>query len=278
MELTEVAGTQVTLLLGSDVPELTVPLETRHGPKGSSVGVRTRIGWTLTGRLPGHIQECESVCKVHVATPDEELNETVKTWWRTENSGCRYDNDTQRSVEDERVMKFLDESTRKVDGRYEVPLIWRDDTVEVPDNFAAATQRLNFLEKKLNRNPELAERYRKTIDMDMEKGYIKNLTKEEATASAMHKWSNGQMANGLPRHPVLNPKKPEKVRRVCDAAAKFQGSLLNNQLLNGPDLLNNLVGIFMRFREEKIALSGDIKAMFNQVAVPEEDQASLRFL
>ena len=73
LELTEVAGTQVTLLLGNDVPELIVPLETRHGPKGSPIGVRTRIGWTVTGHLPGHIQECESVCKVHVATPDEEL-------------------------------------------------------------------------------------------------------------------------------------------------------------------------------------------------------------
>ena len=89
LELTEVEGNQVTLLLSSDVAELTVPLEIRHGPKGSPVGVRSRIGWTVTGRVPGYIQEQESVCKVHVATPDEELNETVKTWWRTENFGCR---------------------------------------------------------------------------------------------------------------------------------------------------------------------------------------------
>ena len=124
LELTEVAGTQVTLLLGSAVAELFVPLEIRRGPKGSPAGVHTRIGWTVIGRVPGFVQRQESVCKVHVATLDEELNETVKTWWRTQNFGCRYDNDTQRSVEDERVMKFLNESTRKVDGRYEVPLIW----------------------------------------------------------------------------------------------------------------------------------------------------------
>ena len=78
LKLAEVAGTQVTLLLGSDVAELIVPLEIRHGPKGSPVGVCTRIGWTVTGRVPGYIQEQESVCKVHVATLDEELNETVK--------------------------------------------------------------------------------------------------------------------------------------------------------------------------------------------------------
>ena len=34
----------------------------------------------------------------------------------------------------------------------------------------------------------------------------------------------------------------------------------------------------MPFREEKVALSGDIEAMFNQVAVPEAYQVSLRFL
>ena len=107
--------------------------------------------------------------------------------------------------------------------------------------------------------------------MDLEKGYIKRLTKEEAGAPVTRKWY-------LPHHPVVNPKKPGKVRRVCDAAAKFQGSSLNSHLLSGPDLLNNLVGIFMQFREEKEALSGDIEAMFNQVAVPEADQGALRFL
>ena len=34
----------------------------------------------------------------------------------------------------------------------------------------------------------------------------------------------------------------------------------------------------MRFQEEKVVLSGDFEATFTQVATPEEDQASLRFL
>ena len=82
----------------------------------------------------------------------------------------------------------------------------------------------------------------------------------------------------LPHHPDVNPKKPGNVRRVCAAGAKFQGSSLNSHLLRGPDLLKNLVGTFMRFREEKVALSGDIEAMFNQVVVPNADQVALRFL
>ena len=175
----------------------------------------------------------------------------------------------EHSVEDERVMKFLNESTRKVDGRYEVPLIWCDKNVNLPDNFPAAARRLEFLKKR--RSPELATNYKETIDIDLRKGYFKRLTKEEAGAPVTRKWY-------LPHHPVVNPKKPGKFPRVCDAAAKFQGSSLNSHLLSGPDFLNNLVGIFMRFRKDKVALSGDIEAMFNQVAVPEADQGALRFL
>ena len=78
-----------------NVPELIVPLETRCGPKSCPVGVRTKLGWTVTGRPPGYIEDGEPVYKVHIATPDELLHETVKRWWRTENFGCRYDCDVQ---------------------------------------------------------------------------------------------------------------------------------------------------------------------------------------
>ena len=38
----------------------------------------------------------------------------------------------------------------------------------------------------------------------------------------------------VPLHPVENPNKPGKVRRVCNAASKFRGLSLNNNLLTGP--------------------------------------------
>ena len=49
----------------------------------------------------------------------------------------------------------------------------------------------------------------------------------------------------LPHHPVVNPKKPGKVRGVANAAANFRGQSLNSNLITGPDLLNNLVGILL---------------------------------
>ena len=46
----------------------------------------------------------------------------------------------------------------------------------------------------------------------------------------------------LPHHPVLNPNKLGKVRRVCNSASKYKDICLNDKLLAGPDLLHGLIG------------------------------------
>ena len=65
----------------------------------------------------------------------------------------------------------------------------------------------------------------------------------------------------------VSPQKPDKVRVVFDCSAKYQGASLNDQLLQGPDLTNMLVGVLTRFRQEQIAFMSDIEAMFHQVRV-----------
>ena len=40
----------------------------------------------------------------------------------------------------------------------------------------------------------------------------------------------------------------------------------------GPGLIGNLLGVFLRFREEPIAFVGDISKMYLQIELPEEDK------
>ena len=54
--------------------------------------------------------------------------------------------------------------------------------------------------------------------------------------------------------------------------------LLNNALLTGPDLLQSLIHILIRFRQYPYAVSADIEGMFLQVGVIPDDRPSLRFL
>lgn len=81
-----------------------------------------------------------------------------------------------------------------------------------------------------------------------------------------------------PHHGVVHPNKPGKVRVVFDAAAKYKGISLNDNLLPGPDLLNNLVSVLLTFRTNRYAIMADIEKMFYQVKVSRIEQDALRFV
>ena len=49
-------------------------------------------------------------------------------------------------------------------------------------------------------------------------------------------------------------------------------------MLPRSDLTSQIVGILLRFREEQIAVTGDVEAMYHQMKVPENQRCFLRFL
>ena len=57
-----------------------------------------------------------------------------------------------------------------------------------------------------------------------------------------------------------------------------QGKSLNEHLLKGPDFLNNLVGVLLKFRERQFIIIGDIAQMFHEVQVLPANRDALRFL
>ena len=82
----------------------------------------------------------------------------------------------------------------------------------------------------------------------------------------------------LPHHGVYHRNKPGKIRVVLDLSAEYKGTCLNKELLPGPDLTNQIIGLLLRFREEHVGVMGDIEAMFHQVKVPDTQCSFLKFL
>ncbi|XP_043243765.1 uncharacterized protein LOC122392683 [Amphibalanus amphitrite] len=273
LSLSQYDGGCVTLLLGANVLEAVLQREVRSGRPGQPVAIRTDLGWALTGSISTIVpSSMRQVCYVRPQRQDEEpLVEAVKEWWTTESFGTRFERDSTRSREDDRAISILEASTRKIDGRYEVHQLWRAEDIVLPNNKSAVIPRLQALERKLERQPEVAEAYRKTIAQYLEDGHARKLTEEMAKDADRRRWF-------LPHHAVLNPNKPRKVRVVFDAAASYRGTSLNNQLLSGPDLLQSLPGVLLRFRERAVAVSGDIRQMYHQIRMAEVDQPAMSFL
>ena len=83
----------------------------------------------------------------------------------------------------------------------------------------------------------------------------------------------------ISHHEVLRPEsKSTPVRIVFNASAMFKGHQLNDYWLKGPDLLNDLFGVVLRFRENQVAFIGDISKMYHRILIPEMDQHVHRFL
>ena len=65
---------------------------------------------------------------------------------------------------------------------------------------------------------------------------------------------------------------------MFDGAASFKGASLNDAVLSGSNLLNNLVDVLIRFRLGKFACMADLSKCFFQVAMPENQQKLFRLI
>ena len=205
----------VEMILGQDVYEYICPLEyCQDKSQKSPFAVRLPIGWVLSGPLPastGLISTC-----LHCNIEDVSLVEQVKSWYELESYGT-YKQVDARSSDDKRANKILEASTIHDGDRYAVGMPWAEDHSQLPNNYYSALAQLKSLEKRLDKDTNLRALYAKNIQEDFDKGYVIKVNTHDCTNRSAREWY-------LPHHPVINPNKPGKFRRILNGAAKFHGS------------------------------------------------------
>jgi len=184
----------------------------------------------------------------------------------------QYDGKTTMSQDDKQALSIMEETVQLKDGHYEMALPWKHSPPHLSNNKVVAEHRLKLLKRRLSRDPALSKMYSEFLVNLLNKGYARKVHKE------VFDHSNDMISWYLPHHPVFHPQKPGKVRVVFDCSARYKGTSLNDQLLQGPDLTNSLTGVLTRFRQEPVALMSDIEAMFHQVHVLPKDCDALKFL
>ncbi|CAL8068955.1 unnamed protein product [Orchesella dallaii] len=147
-------------------------------------------------------------------------------------------------------MKMVEKRTCKIDKRWETTLLRRSEPVQFPNIYSAALRRLNYVEHKMGRDSNFKMQYSQRVQYYLENGYERILHDDEAKECSPKTWF-------LPYFGTVHPNKPGKVRIVFDTAAKVDGISLNSMLLTGPVLLTSLPRVLIKFRQRRIAFTGE---------------------
>ena len=235
----------VNLLIGADVPELFCIYSARRGPRGTPCAIETPLGWSLLG--PSLSPSQGSNCTVNFIVK-KDATEMVARMWETEFEPGTSIFDDSFSKEDRLAHTLMQSEICTIDGHYQLPLLWKEPYKnQLLNNLPLAQRRLTSLKRRLQRDDNLRVKYAEVVESYLSKGYAREVQQAYLTESNDPIWY-------LPHHPVTNVHKPEKVRVVFDCAAKYHGLFLNDTLMKGPTFMNNLVGVLIGFRKNRIAL------------------------
>ncbi|XP_062585367.1 uncharacterized protein LOC134247040 [Saccostrea cucullata] len=232
----------IELLIGRDLITAHHVLDQRIGTDVLPFGQKLPLGWVIIGNV------CLE-CDIFTRLPCDEK--------------------PGLSIEDKKFLHFMESSFhRSSDGFWEEPLPFREGRQPLPDNRSMALHRAKSFDANLRSNTEKKKQVIEFVEKLLQNEHAELAPKLPVN---VERWY-------LPMFAVFHPKKPESIRVVFDSSAKYQDVSLNSVLLQGPDLLNSLVGILFRFRQEKVAITMDVQHMFYNFKVPEEQRCYLRFI
>ena len=254
----------VGLLIGYDCSEALTPREVVAGKSNEPYGIRTDLGWSIIGTA--NVNSGRSF--YHRVAVKEVLLVTLAEVIRVLESDFHEKVDGKiTSQEDLQFLKIMEEGIKRAEiGHYDMPLPFKERLL-LPDNHSTALTRLEHLNRRSLKAVKYKEDYIKFVNKILSRGDAK-----EAPAVDREdvKWY-------IPHHGVYHLKK-NKIRVVFDYSAKCKGTSLNDHLLSGPNLTNNLIGVLCRFRRYPYAITCDVEKMFHQFVVHKEDRDYLRFL
>ncbi len=161
------------------------------------------------------------------------------------------------SEDDKKALAILAEA-KKMGKQYGSRCLWNPDLdrSQLKNNYFYALQRLKNVERsKHYRNEDVRKGFIDEVDSWQEEEYTEAVEDEKPHL--------GKGKFYLPIFPIVRfDKETSQVRPVVDAKARHAGHSLNDFILSGPNLINDIVAVLFRFRLYPIALAGDVSRFF----------------
>ena len=280
-ELPNTASLKIGILVGGNCPRAIEPLKTIASQDDGPFAYKTKLGWCVVGPICSPRSKSVSCCRISVNS-NGRSNHLLVEEPRIKDSGIEtmlknlhsIDSVPETRMSDFEVfsqddLHFLEivESSEFIDGHYHVPLPFRNENIIFPNNLPLAQKRLSLLKKKFESSSKFHSDYVGFVNKIIDKGWCQEVSSPYPEGQNWY----------IPHHGVYHPTK-NKIRVVFDCSSSYKGFCINKELMHGPDLANHLIGVLMRFRQEHVAFTADIEAMFYQIKIPEGQRRFHQFL
>lgn len=246
----------IDLLLGANHYNEIMLEGVKKGDRDAPLAQETVFGWILTGMTETQVATNHEAISLVAAVETFD----IKKFWEIEELTER-----RLTLDEIRCEEIFQEThSRDIDGSYVVQIPFIENHPKLGESRAPAIARFLQVEKRFLRDPVFKTQYTEFINDYINKGH-------------MHKAQDTGIPGEtyfLPHHAVINESSSTtKLRVVFDASAKTStGVSLNDIMLTGPTLQDNLVDILLRWRKHKIAFSSDLEKMFRQTKIVEKQQ------
>ncbi|XP_064635808.1 uncharacterized protein LOC135492988 [Lineus longissimus] len=190
----------------------------------------------------------------------------ANAFWELETIGIKTDEDDLDPGQD--FLKRCQGTSlkRNENGQYIASLPWKESHPELPSNYDVTCARKRAIVRKLDGN--MRRTYNDIIVDQLHRQFIREVPDEDATCG-----------HYLPHHSVKKDSPTTPIRIVYDASCRAaRRPSLNDCLEPGPNLLNDLGRILLRFRLHPVGLSSDIQKAFLHDKLAEADRMFTKFL
>ena len=237
-DITQTDGIKVGLLIGANCMKTFEPLKVISSEDGGPYAYQTRLGWCIVGPVFNMVGKkpigCNRVAEIdatssNISSHHFVMEEAMKEVSLEEMFQRMYKNDfiegntikvssrvmkdaEEVSSEDRRFLQIVEEKTAKAGELYVVPLPFRNESLDMPNNRKQAMKRLMHLKDRFKRSQSYFADYKKFMDDLITKGYAR----KEDTKPPGKTWL-------IPHHGVYQPNKPGKIRVVFGCSAEFDG-------------------------------------------------------
>lgn len=248
---------KIDLLIGSDIYGQVILDGLIRGTSTSPLAQQTIFGWILSGPIGNTSLKLTHTESLHSHI---ELENLIKNFWTIEEVQCTpLITNEQLQCEDHFKTTFK----RDNNGRYTVMLPLNEKITTLGDSKNTALSRFSLLERRLQKNIKLNQEYSTFLKEYQKLGHMKEVTE-----------SNNSLTYYIPHHPVFKPSSTStKLRVVFDASCKTNsGASLNDALMVGPKLQDDIHILLLRFRKYRIGITADVTKMYRQIMLHETHQ------